>query len=98
MILRLRGLRIDENVEIGLREKKERFFGRTVGAEGPGEGGIICTFRSVNDQLPDFFNLRFRLRPPNFITENFHIPYFLKLCPPLNSIPLFHKIGGTLST
>ena len=53
MILRLRGLRIDENVEIGLREKKERFFGRTVGAEGPGEGGIICTSRSVNDQLPD---------------------------------------------
>ena len=39
MILRLRGLRIDENVEIGLREKKERFFGRTVGTGGPGVGG-----------------------------------------------------------
>ena len=38
MILRLRGLRIDENVEIGLREKKERFFGRTVGNGGPGGG------------------------------------------------------------
>ena len=36
MILRLRGLRIDENVEIGLREKKERFFGRTFGTWGPG--------------------------------------------------------------
>ena len=22
---------------------------------------------------PDFFNLRLRLRPPNFITENFHL-------------------------
>jgi hypothetical protein len=54
MILRLRGLRIDENVEIGLREKKERFFGRTVGTGRPGEGGIICTSRSMDDQLPDF--------------------------------------------
>ena len=43
MILRLRGLRIDENVEIGLREKKERFFGRTVGTGRPGEGGTaLC--------------------------------------------------------
>ena len=79
MILRLRGLRIDENVEIGLREKKERFFGRTVGAEGPGEGGIICTSRSVNDQLPDFFDLRLRLWLPNFITENVHLSQRFRL-------------------
>ena len=35
----------------------------------------INTSASWKDRLPkpDFFNLRLRLRPPNFISENFHL-------------------------